>query len=438
MTRRVHLAAHFPGVNSTTIWSDPRSGSQTDFSSFEHFARTAERGAFDFLFLAEGLRLREHAGLIHDLDVVGRPDSLTVLASVAAVTSRLGLVATLNSTYNEPFELARQLLSLDAVSGGRAGWNVVTSSDAFTGANFRRGGYLAHADRYERASDFIALANRVWTAAETGDTVRHASRFFDVVAPARIPASPQGRPVVVQAGVSDEGRDMAARHADAIFSPFSEQDAAAEFAADMTDRLVRAGRSRDDLRILPAATFVIGDDEADAARLARAEVRAQVSAATAVRAVEAVWGRTFPELDPDGPLPDPAEAEPDAALSKGRALLLGDREATAREWARRAADEGLSVHELAIAQAAPPRFVGTGESIAAQIDAVVQSGATDGFVVIPSLTPTGLDRFVDEVVPALRARGSYPADYEGVTLRSHLGVTDQRSSAFAEQGTSSR
>ena len=151
----IHLAAHFPGANNTTVWSDPESGSQIEFASFVHLARTAERGLLDFFFLAEGLRLREHRGRIYDLDVVGRPDTFTVLAALAGVTERIGLVGTINTTFNEPFEIARQFASLDHLSNGRAGWNMVTSSDAFTGENFRRGGFLDHADRYKRAQEFI-------------------------------------------------------------------------------------------------------------------------------------------------------------------------------------------------------------------------------------------------------------------------------------------
>ena len=165
MTRRqIHLAAHFPGVNNTTVWTDPSAGSQIDFSSFEHFARNAERGLFDYLFLAEGLRLREHRGRIHDLDVLGRPNTLAILAAIAAVTEHIGLVGTLSTTFNEPYELARQLSTLDHLSNGRAGWNAVTSSDAFHGANFRRGGYLAHGDRYRRASEFAALSKQLWSS----------------------------------------------------------------------------------------------------------------------------------------------------------------------------------------------------------------------------------------------------------------------------------
>ena len=136
----IHLAAHFPGVNNTTVWADPESGSQIEFDSFVHLAQTAERGLFDFFFLAEGLRLREHRGRIHELDVVGRPDTFTGLAALAGVTDRLGLAGTINTTFNEPFEVARQFATLDHLSDGRAAWNMVTSSDAFTGENFRRGG----------------------------------------------------------------------------------------------------------------------------------------------------------------------------------------------------------------------------------------------------------------------------------------------------------
>ena len=141
--KQIHLAAHFPGVNNTTVWSEPEAGSHIEFDSFVRFAEIAERGKFDFLFLAEGLRLREQNGVIYDLDVVGRPDTFTVLAALAAVTEYLGLAGTINSTFNEPYEVARQFASLDHLSGGRAAWNVVTSWDTFTGENFRHGGFLA-------------------------------------------------------------------------------------------------------------------------------------------------------------------------------------------------------------------------------------------------------------------------------------------------------
>src|ERR1700710_1866811 len=169
--KQIHLAAHFPGVNNTTVWSDPEAGSHIEFSSFAHFARTAERAKFDFLFLAEGLRLREQNGLIYDLDVVGRPDTFTILAALAAVTEKLGLTGTINSTFNEPYEVARQFASLDHLSAGRAAWNVVTSWDAFTGENFRRGGYLAQDDRYSRAKQFLQTTWELFDSWDGGEII---------------------------------------------------------------------------------------------------------------------------------------------------------------------------------------------------------------------------------------------------------------------------
>src|SRR6202046_1581500 len=169
--KQIHLAAHFPGVNNTTVWSDPAAGSHIDFSSFASFAQTAERGKFDFLFLAEGLRLREQNGHIYDLDVVGRPDTFTVLAALAAGTDHLGLTGTINSHFNAPDEVPRQFASLDHLSGGRAAWNVVTSWDAFTGENFRRGGFLAEDARYSRAKQFLQTAAELFDSWDDDEIV---------------------------------------------------------------------------------------------------------------------------------------------------------------------------------------------------------------------------------------------------------------------------
>ena len=279
--KQIHLAAHFPGVNNTTVWSDPRSGSHIEFSSFAHLARTAERAKFDFLFLAEGLRLREQNGEIYDLDVVGRPDTFTVLAALAAVTDRLGLAGTINSTFNEPYEVARQFASLDHLSGGRAAWNVVTSWDAFTGENFRRGGFLPQEERYERARTFLQTtwelfdswrgdeiiadkASGVFLADAQAGQFDHADAHFDISGQFNVPRSPQGRPVIFQAGDSDEGREFAAASADAIFSRHGTLDDGQAFYADVKGRLARYGRHRDQLLILPAATFVLGDTDDEA------------------------------------------------------------------------------------------------------------------------------------------------------------------------------
>jgi len=323
--KQIHLAAHFPGVNNTTVWSDPRSGSHIEFSSFAHLARTAERAKFDFLFLAEGLRLREQNGKIYDLDVVGRPDTFTVLAALAAVTDHLGLAGTINSTFNEPYEVARQFASLDHLSGGRAAWNVVTSWDAFTGENFRRGGFLPQEARYERARTFLHTAwelfdswhgDEIVVDQESGTFLAdpHPGRFahhdahFDIAGQFDVPRSPQGRPVIFQAGDSDEGREFAASDADAIFSRHGTLEAGQAFYADVKGRLPRYGRSPDDLLILPAATFVLAGTDAEAAELAREVRRQQVSGATAIAFLEQLWNRDLSGYDPDGALPESAKA----------------------------------------------------------------------------------------------------------------------------------
>ncbi|MGW0712289.1 NtaA/DmoA family FMN-dependent monooxygenase [Streptomyces sp. NPDC002643] len=421
--KRVHLAAHFPGVNNTTVWQDPASGSQIDFSSFRHLARTAERGRFDFFFLAEGLRLRERKGLIHDLDVVGRPESLTVLNALAAVTEHLGLAATVNTTFNEPHELARRFASLDHLSGGRAAWNVVTTSDAFTGANFRRGGYLDRADRYARAEEFVEVARALWDSWPPGGaprTVRHTGPQFDITARATLPHSPQRHPVLIQAGDSDEGREFAARTADVVFSRHGTLEAGRAFHADVKRRLARYGRQPDELKIMPAATFVLGDTEAEAQERAAHIRRQQVSPQTAIAFLENVWGRDLSAYDPDGPLPD-IDPVPDSDVVQGWAHS-GDRFGIAERWRAVAEAKQLSIRELAIEQTARQSFIGTPASVAAAIDEHVRTDAADGFILVPHLTPGGLDEFVDRVIPLLQERGVFRTEYEGPTLRDHLGL----------------
>lgn len=441
MSRQMHLAAHFPGVNNTTVWSDPAAGSHIDFSSFVHFARTAERAKFDFLFLAEGLRLREQNGLIYDLDVVGRPDTFTILAAMAAVTDRIGLTGTINSTFNEPYEVARQFASLDHLSAGRAGWNVVTSWDAFTGENFRRGGFLPQDQRYTRAREFLA-ATRVLFDSWRGDEVVadaaagtflsdvDAGRFavhssqFAVEGRFGVPRSPQGRPVILQAGDSVEGREFAAADADAIFTRHGTLDAGRAFYADVKGRLARYGRAPDDLKILPATTFVLGDTAADAEEKAYAVRRQQVSGATAIKFAEQLWNRDLSDRDPDGPLPaeDPVVGE--NTISKGRASVRMHRDpvATANEWRELAEAKKLSLREVVIEKTGRQSFVGTPATVAAAMDEFVRTRASDGFVLVPHLTPGGLDGFADAVVPLLQERGSFRADYTGTTLREHLGL----------------
>ncbi|MFM2078250.1 MAG: hypothetical protein RJA49_2140 [Actinomycetota bacterium] len=426
--KQIHLAAHFPGVNNTTVWSDPQSGSQTDFASFVHLARTAERGRFDFFFLAEGLRLREHRGAIFDLDVVGRPDSLTVLAALAAVTDRIGLAGTLNTTFNEPFELARQFASLDHLSGGRAGWNAVTSPDAFTGQNFRRGGFLDHEERYSRAAEFVQAVRQLWDTWDSGANLdarsapfHHRGPQFDIEGTFDVPRSPQGWPVQIQAGDSDGGREVAAQYADVIFSRHSGFRDGQAFYRDVKDRLVKYGRAHSDLKIIPAATAVVGDTDADAQELAAHIRQQQVSPQGAIAFVEQVWGRDLSDLDPDGPLPpfDP-DVDGTATITRGRVRHEKDPVAVAQKWRDIAESRGLSIRQLVIEVTTRSAFVGSAATVADTINEYVQADAADGYILVPHLTPHGLDRFVDEVVPLLQERGVFRADYEGPTLRDHL------------------
>jgi len=431
--RQIHLAAHFPGVNNTTVWSDPAGGSHIDFSSFEHLARIAERAKFDFFFLAEGLRMREHAGRLHELDVAGRPDSLAILASLAAVTERIGLMATITTTYHEPYELARQLGTLDHLSDGRAGWNLVTSSDPFTGANFRRGGYLPYDKRYERGEQFVESVQLLWDAwAANGSRFAYDRSQVQIAGEFPLPPLPQGRPAMIQAGDSDAGREFAARHADGIFSRHGKLEDGQRFYADVKGRLARYGRAPHELAILPGTTFILGDTDAEAQEIADEVRHAQVSGPHAIMFLEQLWNRDLSAYDPDGPLP---EVDPDLnsevrAQGSAQARTL-QREAieTAARWRARAEADHLSIRELVIEMTGRQSFIGSPQTVAEAIDAHVQAEACDGFILVPHITPGGLDRFADEVVPLLQERGVFRTDYEGPTLRDHLGLAGPRQAA---------
>lgn len=453
--KQVHLAAHFPGVNNTTVWSDPAGGSHIEFESFKHFAQTAERGGFDFLFLAEGLRLREQGGKIYDLDVVGRPDTFTVLAAIAAVTEHLGVTGTINSTFNEPYEVARQFASLDWLSGGRAAWNVVTSWDAFTGENFRRGGYLPQEQRYERAKTFLQTAIELWDSwkgdeivadKETGrflststpGTFAHRDAHFDIAGQFNVPRSPQGRPVIFQAGDSEEGRDFAAAQADAIFTRHSQFEDGQVFYADVKNRLAKFGRACDQLLVLPAATFVLGDTDAEAAEIAQEVRLQQVSPATAVAFLEQLWNTDLSGFDPDGPLPsfDPVVSDVDGLISKGRASVrqfAKDPIALANQWREIAAAKHFTAREVVVEVTGRQSFVGSADTIATAINRYVQEDACDGFILVPHITPGGLDPFVDKVVPLLQERGVLRTEYEGSTLRENLGLASVTSSNTVQE-----
>ena len=437
--KHIILGAYLGGVNHHTAWWHPRAGSQIDFSSFEHTARTAERGKFDFFFLAEGLALRERAGKVFDQDIIGRPDTLPVLASLAAVTTHLGLAGTLNATFNEPYELARQLATLDHLSGGRAAWNVVTSFDAFTGQNFRRGGFLDRSHRYERAQQMIDAVRTLWDSWDDADLAldKESGRFlaradagsfaihnnqFDIAGRFPVPGSPQGRPVILQAGVSPQGRDFAARSADAIFSPYGKQPEAGEFYRDVKARAVAHGRRPDEVKILPSASFVLGDTVEQARERYREVREQQITGQTALILLEQVWNRDLSAYDPDGPLPDIDPDESAPPIIQGRAFVHQDRFATVAKWREISEAKRLSLRELVIDQFERGSFVGTPTQVADALDDFVHNDGADGVIIGSHLVPWGLDEFVDKVVPLLQERGSLRTDYTGSTLRDNLAL----------------
>ncbi|PXA75798.1 NtaA/DmoA family FMN-dependent monooxygenase [Auritidibacter sp. NML100628] len=426
--RQIILGAHFPGVNHHTVWSDPESGSHIEFESFEKFAAEAERGRLDFIFLAEGLRLRENRGLIHDLDVVGRPDTLPILAALASVTDHIGLVGTINATFNEPYEVARQFSTLDYVSNGRAGWNIVTTSDSFHGANFRRGGYLDRADRYVRASQALDVANRFWASWKDVESERERVNVtndqFDIHGEFPLPRSPQGRPLIFQAGKSAQGQDFAAGNADAIFTLHTDNEDSRQFYHELSERVRQAGRDPESVKILPGTSVVVADTDEEAEELA-ATIRAQqVSGQTAILLLEQIWNRELSEFDPEGPLPDVDPVVGETTISKGRSEVRHDDRFAAVQKLRDIAEaRNLNLRETVIATQSRQTFVGSPETVASEMIETVETHVSDGFILAPHLSPTGLVPFIDRVVPLLQERGALRTEYpEGATLRELLGL----------------
>jgi FMN-dependent oxidoreductase (nitrilotriacetate monooxygenase family) len=318
---------------------------------------------------------------------------------------------------------------------------VVTSWDAFTGENFRRGGFLPQDQRYERARTFLHTTWELfdsWTGGEiaadpaTGvylsdpeaGRFEHHDDHFGISGRFSVPRSPQGRPVIFQAGDSDEGREFAAADADAIFSRHSTLAAGQAFYADVKGRLPRYGRDPQDLLILPAATFVLADTDAQARDLAHEVRRQQVSGATAIAFLEQLWNRDLSGYDPDGPLPeiDPDPGEHTVARGRASVRMYRDPLATAREWRQKAAAQNLSIRELIIEVTSRQSFIGSPATVATTISDFVQADASDGFILVPHITPGGLDEFADTVVPLLQERGQYRTEYTGSTLREHLGL----------------
>ncbi|MGK5548016.1 NtaA/DmoA family FMN-dependent monooxygenase [Streptomyces sp. URMC 127] len=388
----MHLAVQFPAAGSTTAPTGPRPGrphstfsspssssssSPSSFSSFRHLAATAERGLFDFFLVP---------------DDAGGPEPVTVLSALAAVTERIGLAAGGGTTFTEPYEPARRLASLDHLSDGRAAWDVGTPSDG-----------------YARAAEFVAAARALWDSWTPGGVPRpfsHHGTHFSLSGTFDVARGPQGHPVVLHAGDSEEGREFAASAADVVLTRRAPGDRLRAFAADVGRRLAAYGRQPGELKVMPCVTFALGDTDAEAQENAAEIRKQQVSPQNALLALERVWGRDFSGCDPDGPLP---RTGPDPTAEAAR-------------WRAVAEAEGLSVRQTVIEMTGRQTFVGSPASVAAQLDECVASGAADGFVLLPHLAPGGLDEFADRVVPLLQERGAFRTEYTGATLREHLGL----------------
>jgi FMN-dependent oxidoreductase (nitrilotriacetate monooxygenase family) len=429
-SRQLHLNAFLMSTgHHEASWRLPESNTHagTDVAHFQRLARTAERGKLDSIFFAD-------SPVLHG-NVAQRPygslEPTVLLAAIAAVTERIGLIATASTTYNEPYNLARRFASVDHISGGRAGWNVVTTAGDAAARNFSLAWQPAHSQRYERAAEFLDVAKKLWDSweddalvADKGagvwadssrvHQVNHEGRHFQVEGALDVPRSVQGHPVIVQAGSSEDGKHFAARYAEAVFTAHQTLAAAQSFYADLKQRTTAAGRDPESIKILPGIVPVIGSTEAEARRLER-ELDELILPEHARRQLAGVL-RVSPEsLKLDAQLPADLPSEDEIEGAKSRYTLIVNLARTER----------LTVRQL-IGRLGGGRghrtFSGTPEQVADAIQDWFQAGAADGFNIMPPVLPSGLDTFVDEVVPILRDRGLFRRDYTGRTLREHFGL----------------
>jgi FMN-dependent oxidoreductase (nitrilotriacetate monooxygenase family) len=431
--RMMHLGAfiHETGQH-VAAWRHPDAYAEsgTVFAQAMDVAKTAERGKFDLLFLADSAAISVH-GSAESRGRMGKTvkfEPITMLSALAAVTTNLGLVATCSSTYNEPYTLARQFASLDQISGGRAGWNLVTSNNEAEAFNHGREKHAAHADRYDRAAEFAEVVNGLWDSwdedafirdKETGvyydpakmHVLNHRGKHFSVRGPLNVARSPQGRPVLVQAGASDTGRDLAAQLAELVFTAQTTFEQATEFYSDVMGRLARFGRSEREVKIMPGLYPVVGRTEAEA-REKFDYLQSLIHPSVGIAVLEHTIG--VPNLSRyklDGPVPEMGDTN--GPLSRQRLLL---------EAARR---DKLTMWELCLLNAGPRGHlltVGTPEQIADVMEHWFLHGAADGFNVMPAWLPGSLTDFVDMVIPELQRRGLFRTEYEGSTLRENLGL----------------
>ncbi len=432
MNRQLHLNLFIQSRgHHEASWRHPASSPLplTDIEYYRDLAQRAEAGLFDSIFLADTLAL---------MDTVAHAatnwlEPITALAALAGSTRRIGLIATASTTYSEPFNLARQFGSLDHISGGRVGWNIVTSWLAAAARNYGGTGQVSHADRYARGEEFVQVVKALWDSwgddavlddrasgqyarADRIRPINHAGVHYAVAGPLNMPRGPQGRPVFVQAGSSDTGRRFAARHAEAVFTAQMEKATAQEFYADLKRLVAAEGRAADQALILPGLSPVIAATEAEAKKIARDLNDLTDPEVGRKRLSGRFGGHDFSHLPLDRPLasedfPDPGTVE--AARSRTEVIvgLVRREKFTLRQL-------------LAYLAGARGHYTtaGTPEQIADLIEDWFNDGAADGFNLMPPVLPSMLDVFVAEVIPLLQKRGLFRTAYEGSTLREHFGL----------------
>ncbi|MCZ2495404.1 NtaA/DmoA family FMN-dependent monooxygenase [Xylophilus sp. Kf1] len=408
---------------------DAQSDAGVNFRHYAQVARRAEAAKFDAVFLADGVAVRND-----NLDALARTarsdqfEPLTLLSALAAVTERIGLIATVSTSYHEPFNVARKFASLDQISGGRAGWNLVTSATTAEAQNFNRDTQFAHADRYRRAAEFHDVVTGLWDSweddafirnKETGvylDTnklhpLNHKGAHFQVRGPLNVARSPQGRPVVVQAGASEDGRDLAARTAEVIFVAHQTFEEAQAFYSDIKGRVQQYGRHMDDVKVMPGIFPVVGRTQAEAEEKFE-QLQSLIDPVVGVSLLSGITGGFDLSGYPvDGPLP---ELPPTEGPQSRQRLLL--------DLARR---DGLTIRQLYLRIAGArghQQVIGTPATIADQLQQWFEEGGADGFNIMSPWFPGGLDDFIEGVLPELRRRGLFRTEYEGRTLREHLGL----------------
>jgi FMN-dependent oxidoreductase (nitrilotriacetate monooxygenase family) len=442
MSKQMHLNAFLMGVgHHEAAWRHPRTDVRqiTDVRHFQELARIAERGKLDSLFLADGLYVGPNVK--HNIMAVFEP--LTLLSALATVTEHIGLIATVSTTYNEPFHVARKFASLDHISGGRAGWNIVTSGTTNEAGNFSRDAHPAHADRYRRAAEFVDVTLKLWDSWEDDallfdepaglfadvdkvHEVNHSGAEFRIRGPLNTPRPPQGWPLLVQAGSSEDGKGFAARYAEAVFTAQQTLAEGQAFYADLKARTVAAGRDPDQIKILPGICAAIGSTEAEAKALEH-ELEELIIPDYGLAQLSNMLHINLFGYPLDGPLPDNLPTEDSIEAHQSRFKLVVD-------LARR---ENLTIRQL-LGRLGGGRghrtFAGTPEQVADQLELWFREGAADGFNIMPPYLPGGLTDFVDHVVPLLQQRGLFRTDYTGRTLREHYGLGRPRNQ-YAQAAT---